>query len=101
MENQFIPTTPEEVRRRGWKNLDVILISGDSYIDSPLIGSAVIARVLEKDGYKVGIIAQPDIHSPADITRLGETQLVLGCDRRECGFHGSQLQCQPPQAALG
>ena len=78
MENQFIPTTPEDVRLRGWKNLDVILISGDSYIDSPLIGSAVIARVLEKDGYKVGIIAQPDIHSPADITRLGEPNLFWG-----------------------
>ncbi|BBB47896.1 YgiQ family radical SAM protein [Pelolinea submarina] len=78
MESQFIPTTPEEVRRRGWKNLDVILISGDSYIDSPLIGSAVIARVLEKDGYKVGIIAQPDIHGPADITRLGEPNLFWG-----------------------
>ena len=78
MENSFIPTTPAEMRQRGWKNLDVIIISGDSYIDSPLIGSAVIARVLEKDGYKVGIIAQPDIHSPADITRLGEPNLFWG-----------------------
>ena len=78
MENSFIPTTPAEMRQRGWKNLDVIIISGDSYIDSPLIGSAVIARVLEKDGYKVGIIAQPDIHSPADITRLGEPSLFWG-----------------------
>jgi uncharacterized radical SAM protein YgiQ len=78
MENSFIPTTPAEMRQRGWKNLDVIIISGDSYIDSPLIGSAVIARVLEKDGFKVGIIAQPDIHSPADITRLGEPSLFWG-----------------------
>ena len=78
MENSFIPTTAAEMRQRGWKNLDVIIISGDSYIDSPLIGSAVIARVLEKDGYKVGIIAQPDIHSPADITRLGEPSLFWG-----------------------
>jgi uncharacterized radical SAM protein YgiQ len=78
MENSFIPTTAAEMRQRGWKTLDVILISGDSYIDSPLIGSAVIARVLEKDGYKVGIIAQPDIHSPADITRLGEPNLFWG-----------------------
>jgi uncharacterized radical SAM protein YgiQ len=78
MENSFIPTTAAEMRQRGWKTLDVIIISGDSYIDSPLIGSAVIARVLEKAGYKVGIIAQPDVHSPADITRLGEPRLFWG-----------------------
>jgi len=78
MENSFIPTTPAEMRQRGWKTLDVIIVSGDSYIDSPLIGSAVIARVLEKAGYKVGIIAQPDPHSPADITRLGEPRLFWG-----------------------
>jgi uncharacterized radical SAM protein YgiQ len=78
MENSFIPTTAAEMRQRGWKTLDVIIVSGDSYIDSPLIGSAVIARVLEKAGYKVGIIAQPDVSSPADITRLGEPRLFWG-----------------------
>ncbi len=66
------------MQQRGWKKLDVILVSGDSYIDSPLIGAAVIARVLEKKGYRVGIIAQPDIHSPADIKRLGEPRLFWG-----------------------
>jgi hypothetical protein len=70
MENAFLPTTSEEVRRRGWDRLDVILISGDSYIDSPLIGVAVIGRVLEKAGFKVGIIAQPDTKGPQDVTRL-------------------------------
>ncbi|MDK2980461.1 MAG: hypothetical protein PWQ55_808 [Chloroflexota bacterium] len=78
MENSFIPTTPQEMRQRGWKELDVIIVSGDSYIDSPLIGSAVIARVLEKAGYRVGIIAQPELHSLADITRLGEPRLFWG-----------------------
>ena len=78
MENAFLPTTPEEVRRRGWDRLDVVLVTGDSYIDSPLIGVAVIGRVLEQAGFKVGIIAQPEIESPRDITRLGEPRLFWG-----------------------
>ncbi len=58
--------------------MDVILVTGDSYIDSPFIGVAVIGKVLQKAGYKVGVIAQPDIHSPDDITRLGEPRLFWG-----------------------
>jgi len=71
----FIPTTAQEVKDLGWQQLDVILISGDSYIDSPYIGVALIGKVLLNAGYKVGIIAQPDINSPDDITRLGEARL--------------------------
>jgi uncharacterized radical SAM protein YgiQ len=63
---------------RGWPQCDVILVTGDSYIDSPFIGAAVIGRVLEKAGYRVGIIAQPDISSEKDITRLGEPRLFWG-----------------------
>lgn len=74
----FLPTTPEEIRSLGWDHLDVVLVSGDSYIDSPFIGSAVIGKVLLSAGYRVGIIAQPDIHSPEDITRLGEPALFWG-----------------------
>ena len=74
----FLPTTNKEVNQRGWDALDVVLVSGDSYIDSSYIGAAVIGRVLEKAGYRVGIIAQPDITSPGDITRLGEPRLFWG-----------------------
>ena len=74
----FLPTLPEELKERNWDQLDVILVTGDSYIDSPYIGTAVIGRVLEQAGYRVGIIAQPDITSPADITRLGEPRLFWG-----------------------
>ncbi len=58
--------------------MDVILVSGDSYIDSPFIGTAVIGRVLEQAGYRVGIIAQPAIDRPDDIARLGEPRLFWG-----------------------
>ncbi|MBN2148458.1 MAG: YgiQ family radical SAM protein [Anaerolineales bacterium] len=74
----FLPVTPEEMHARGWDQLDVILVSGDSYIDSPFIGIAVIGRILEHAGYRVGIIAQPALDSPADITRLGEPRIFWG-----------------------
>ena len=74
----FLPTTIKECRDRGWKQLDVILITGDSYIDSPFIGAAVIGKTLANKGFKVGIIAQPDMDSDRDITRLGEPALFWG-----------------------
>lgn len=74
----YIPTTPEEVEKLGWQKLDVILVTGDTYIDSSYIGISLIGRVLLQAGYRVGIIAQPDIHSGRDITRLGEPDLFWG-----------------------
>jgi len=77
-EKDFLVTTREEMDQRGWHQLDVVLISGDAYIDSPFIGTAVVGRMLEKMGYKVGIIGQPDIESADDIGRLGEPRLFWG-----------------------
>ncbi|HQH57398.1 MAG TPA: YgiQ family radical SAM protein [Anaerolineaceae bacterium] len=74
----FIPTTPEELKALDWPELDVILVSGDTYIDSPFSGAALIGKQLMRRGYRVGIIAQPDIRSAADITRLGEPRLFWG-----------------------
>ncbi len=74
----FLPTTMEEVHTRGWSGLDVILVTGDSYIDSPHIGVAVIGRTLEDAGYRVGIIAQPDPDAPDEIRRLGSPALFWG-----------------------
>ena len=71
----FLPTTIEEVKKLGWNYLDIILISGDTYIDSSYNGSALIGKWLYKHGFKVGIIAQPDINSDVDIKRLGEPKL--------------------------
>jgi len=74
----FLPTTLEEVKHQGWDALDIILVSGDSYIDSPFIGTAVIGNLLVQAGFRVGIIAQPDISSDKDIGRLGEPLLFWG-----------------------
>lgn len=73
----FLPTTKKELQQLGWQQLDVILVTGDAYIDSPFIGVAVIGKVLLHAGFRVGIIAQPDVHS-VDIARLGEPKLFWG-----------------------
>ena len=74
----FLPTTRKEMDDLGWEQCDVILVSGDAYIDSPFIGVSVVGRMLEKMGYKVGMIGQPDIKSDKDIKRLGEPRLYWG-----------------------
>ncbi|MEA2030028.1 MAG: YgiQ family radical SAM protein [candidate division Zixibacteria bacterium] len=74
----FLPTTQRELRQLGWNALDVILVTGDSYIDSPYIGVAVIGKVLVDAGFRVGIIGQPDINTNHDITRLGKPKLFWG-----------------------
>ncbi len=74
----FLPVTRDEMNWLGWDQLDVILVTGDSYIDSPFIGIAVIGKVLSNAGYRVGVIAQPDIQSGNDISRLGEPKLFWG-----------------------
>lgn len=74
----FLPTTKEEMLSLGWDRPDIILVSGDSYIDSPYIGVALLGKLLMKAGFRVAIIAQPEVNSGEDITRLGEPQLFWG-----------------------
>ncbi|MDL2269863.1 YgiQ family radical SAM protein, partial [Desulfosarcina sp. OttesenSCG-928-G17] len=70
--------SPQEMRKRGWDSLDVILITGDAYVDHPAFGAALIGRMLEARGYRVGIIAQPDWRNPDDFMRLGRPRLFFG-----------------------
>jgi uncharacterized radical SAM protein YgiQ len=70
--DQFMVISKRDMKKRGWKQLDFIIISGDAYIDHPSFGTAIIARVLEDAGFKVGIIAQPDWRSTKDFKQLGE-----------------------------
>lgn len=74
----FLPTTQKELDDRGIDRLDVILVTGDTYIDSPFMGVSLIGRILESNGFTVGIIAQPDTDSDHDISRLGEPRLFWG-----------------------
>ena len=75
----FLPTTLKEVRQRGWDYLDVILFSGDAYVDHPSFGAAVIGRILEAEGYRVAIVPQPDWHGDfRDFKKLGRPRLFFG-----------------------
>lgn len=73
----FIPTTQEELRKRGWDELDVIFVSGDAYIDHPAFGVPLLARWLESHGFRVGIIAQPDWRSKEPFMVLGRPRLFF------------------------
>ena len=75
----WLPTTKKELELRGWNQLDVILFSGDAYVDHPSFGAAVIGRVLEANGYKVAIVPQPDWHGDfRDFKKLGRPRLFFG-----------------------
>ncbi|MCK4957434.1 MAG: YgiQ family radical SAM protein [Candidatus Cloacimonetes bacterium] len=74
----FLPTTKKEMQERGWDQLDIILISGDAYIDHASFGVAIIGRHLESVGYRVGIIAQPDWKKNDDFAKLGKPKLFFG-----------------------
>jgi uncharacterized radical SAM protein YgiQ len=75
----YLPTTKKELQLRGWNEVDIILFSGDAYIDHPSFGAAVIGRVLEHAGYKVAIVPQPDWRGDhRDFTKLGRPRLFFG-----------------------
>jgi len=77
-QNQFLPVTAEEMKQRGWSQADVILVTGDAYVDHPSFGVAMIGRWLEKFGYKVAVIAQPDWRSVDAFRTLGPPRLFWG-----------------------
>ncbi len=75
----FLPTTIKEMRARGWDQADVILFTGDAYIDHPAFGAAVIGRLLEAEGYRVAIVPQPNWRDDLrDFTKLGAPRLFFG-----------------------
>jgi len=74
----FLPMSRAEMGARGWRELDVLLISGDAYVDHPSFGVAMIGRVLEAEGLRVGIVAQPDWRDVASIQVMGAPRLLAG-----------------------
>ena len=71
----FLPVSREDMARRGWDWYDFLLITGDAYVDHPSFGPAIIGRVLEAEGYRVAVLAQPDWRSPAAFAALGRPRL--------------------------
>ena len=77
--NEFLPTSAKEVAARGWEELDVILFTGDAYVDHPAFGAAVIGRLLEAEGYRVAIVPQPNWRDDLrDFRKLGKPRLFFG-----------------------
>jgi uncharacterized radical SAM protein YgiQ len=74
----FLPMSREEMDALGWDTCDIIVVTGDAYVDHPSFGMAIVGRVLEAQGFRVGILAQPDWHSTADFMRLGKPNLFFG-----------------------
>ena len=75
MNQGFLPITKQEMKERGWEQLDFVYVCGDAYVDHPSFGHAIITRILEANGYKVGIIAQPDWKDKKSIMEFGEPRL--------------------------
>ncbi len=74
----FLPMSRKEMRQLGWDHCDIIIVTGDAYVDHPSFGMAIIGRLLESQGFKVGIIAQPDWHSAEPFKVLGKPRLFFG-----------------------
>jgi uncharacterized radical SAM protein YgiQ len=74
----FLPTTRAEMEALGWDSCDVIVVTGDAYVDHPSFGMAIVGRLLEAQGFRVGIVAQPDWRSPDAFAALGRPNLFFG-----------------------
>lgn len=72
-----LPMTPEEVEKRGWDEVDVVFVTGDAYVDSPSFANGLLARVLEKDGFKVAVLSQPDWNSADDFRKFGRPKVAF------------------------
>ena len=73
----FLPTTPADVRERNWSDIDFVYVTGDAYVDHPSFGASIITRVLEAEGFRVAILAQPDYKSCEDFKRFGKPRLAF------------------------
>ena len=71
----YLPINAEDMKKRGWEEVDFVYVIGDAYVDHPSFGHAIISRVLEAKGYKIGIISQPDWKDNNSIMEYGEPRL--------------------------
>ena len=75
MSRKFLPICREDMVKRGWKQVDFVYVTGDAYVDHPSFGHAIISRLLESRGYKIGMIPQPDWKRKESIMEYGEPRL--------------------------
>ena len=94
----FLPMSRAEMQALGWEQCDVIIVTGDAYVDHPSFGMAIIGRVLEAQGLRVGMIAQPDWHSAGRVRSARCAAAVLRHHRRQHGLAGQSLHRRPARA---
>ncbi len=94
----FLPMSRAEMDALGWDSCDIIIVTGDAYVDHPSFGMAIVGRVLEAQGFRVGIIAQPDWHSARGLCGARPAQPLLRHHRRQHGLDGQPLHGRPPGA---
>ncbi|MFI5301208.1 MAG: YgiQ family radical SAM protein [Polyangiales bacterium] len=87
----FLPTTRDELAARGWSQLDVLLVSGDAYVDHPSFAAAIIGRALEREGFKVGIVAQPRWNKVEGMTSAVDDLLVMGAPKLFVGITAGNM----------
>ncbi len=90
----FLPTTLEEMRARRWDELDILIVTGDAYVDHPAFGPVLVARFLEGRGYRVGIVAQPRWTTVEDVSRMGRPRLFVGVSAGNLDSMLSRLTAQ-------
>ena len=96
MLTDFLPTTKKEIELRGWDYVDIILFSGDAYVDHPSFGAAVIGRTLEAAGYRVAIVPQPDWHGDyRDFRKLGRPRLFFAISAGSMALRRWHHRLQP------
>ena len=71
----FLPVTADDVRERGWNEVDFVYVTGDAYVDHPSFGVSIITRVLEADGFRIAVLSQPDYKTTEDFKRFGRPRL--------------------------
>ena len=87
----FLPMSRAEMDVLGWDSCDIIIVTGDAYVDHPSFGMAIIGRLLENQGFRVGIIAQPDWHSKDAFRSARQAESVLRCRGRQYGLDDQSL----------
>ena len=90
MSTDFLPVSRKDMEERGIEQLDFVYVIGDAYVDHPSFGHAIISRLLEAHGFRVGIISQPDWKDEKSISILGKPSWISGVGRKH-GFHGQPL----------
>ena len=102
IEKAFLPVSKDEMVERGWYYYDFLVVTADAYIDHPSFGTAIIARVLEHEGYRVAVLAQPDWHSADAFRAMGRPRLGRGtgqpCPRPAGRFSAAGALCAPCRA---